>query len=466
MMPIENALPPSRRGQKGIRSDMMTDLRKRLEENPYDLEKNPKGIIDLGSAVNDLMLDDLSGWTKRNIKKGQLKSTPGCKDQQDHPSLPKVAADFMNEHFRVRLPLTSDNILAANGVTTILDSLIYNITNEGDTILIPTPSYGMFAQDVWTRNGVRVVEVPCDDIHEERFWGPPPQDDSPVQTPEVVRRLEVAIEDELSRKGRVGGIVLVNPDNPLGRCYAAHVLLQVSQLCARHKIHLIVDEIYAISAGDRFSSVLSLGLDVNFRNVHVLWGLSKDFGLSDLRVGFLATYNSQVYEAMRALTMFGQVSSFSATVAATLLSDTKYLRNHYLPSFRRRLDKRRKMVEETLDNYEIPHVKPEAGFFVFVDLFKWVELYLQKHGKGGDLAFLEYLMKQRVFLEPGQALFSQRTGWFRLNFGGEKESFKLGLQRLLHCLRLLDGQEHHEPFTQAPELYFPPPKAMAHFLAV
>ncbi|KAJ0167207.1 1-aminocyclopropane-1-carboxylate synthase-like protein 1 [Colletotrichum tanaceti] len=462
MMSIENALPPSRRGQKGIRPDMMTGLRKRLEENPYDPEKNPKGIIDLGSAVNELMLDDLSGWTKRNVKKGHLKS-----NQQDQPSLPKVAAEFMNEHFRVRLPLTSDNILAANGVTTLLDNLIYNITNEGDTILIPTPTYGLFAQDVCTRNGVRVVEVPCDDIHEERFWGPPPQDESPVQAPEVVRRLEVAIKHELGRKGRVGGIVLVNPDNPLGRCYAAHVLLQVSQLCARHKIHLIVDEIYAISAGDRFSSILSLGLDVNFRNVHVLWGLSKDFGLSGLRVGFLATYNKQVYEAMRALTMVGQVSSFSATVAATLLSDTKYLRNHYLPSFRRRLDKRRKMVEETLDNYEIPHVKPEAGFFVFVDLSKWVELYyVQKHDKGGDLAFLEYLMKQRVFLDPGQALFSQRTGWFRLNFGGEKESFKLGLQRLLHCLRSLDGQEHHEPFTQAPELYFPPPKAMAHFLAV
>lgn len=75
MMPIENALPPSRRGQKGIRSDAMTDLRKRLEENPYDLEKNPKGIIDLGSAVNELMLDDLSGWTKRNVKKGHLKSS-------------------------------------------------------------------------------------------------------------------------------------------------------------------------------------------------------------------------------------------------------------------------------------------------------------------------------------------------------------------------------------------------------
>ncbi|KZL65495.1 aminotransferase class I and II [Colletotrichum tofieldiae] len=485
-MSAQNALPPSSRGRNNIRPDITTDLSRRLEQNPYDAIQNPKGIIDLGSAVNELMLDDLSGWTSRNVKKSQLKDTLGYGDTQGFPTLPKAAAEFMNEHFRVRLPLSSDNMLVANGVSTLLDALTYSITDEGDTILVPTPSYGMLAHDVWTRNGVHVVEVPCDDIPEERFWGPPPQDDGPIQTPELVKRLEAAIEVELSHKRKVGGVLLANPDNPLGRCYAAHVLLQVSQLCAKHKIHLVVNEVYAMSAGDRFSSVLSLGLDVNSKNVHVLWGMSQDFGLGGLRIGFLATYNEQVYDAMETLSMSGRVTSFSATVAGKLLSDTKYIRNHYLPQFRRRLNKRRKFVEEALESYNIPYDKPEAGFFVFVNLSEWVELNFQKHGKEGDSAFLEYMMKQRVFLEPGQviffhhtllavedqhtdasqAFFSKRPGWFRLNFGGEKETFKLGLQRLLQCLRSLDGKEHLEPFAQAPGLYLPPPKAMAQFMAV
>lgn len=202
----------------------------------------------------------------------------------------------MNEHFRARVPLTPNNILVANGVTTLLDTLTYNIADEGDAILLPTPSYGMFSHDVSTRNGVRLVEVPCDDIPEERFWGAPPQDDAPIPTPEIVTRLEAAIKSELSQKRGVAAILLANPENPLGRCYAAHVLLQVSQLCAGYKIHLIVDEIYALSAGDRFSSILSLGLDANLSNVHVLWGMSKVSTVSYILVNLRKNvHNAGVY---------------------------------------------------------------------------------------------------------------------------------------------------------------------------
>lgn len=181
----------------------------------------------------------------------------------------------MNENFKARIPLTPDNMLAANGATTLLDTLTYNIADEGDSILLPTPSYGMFAHDVTTRNSVRLVEVPCDDIPDERFTGTPSRQGEASCPSQLVMRLDAAIERELSQNRKVAAVLLANPENPLGRCYSAHVLLQVSRLCARHKIHLIVDEIYAISAGDGFSSMLSIGLDSNYKNIHVLWGMSK-----------------------------------------------------------------------------------------------------------------------------------------------------------------------------------------------
>lgn len=180
----------------------------------------------------------------------------------------------MNEHFNARIPLTSDNILVANGATTLLDTLTYNIADEGDSILLPTPSYGMFAHDISTRNQVRLVEVPCDDIPDDRFTGQPTSNGDGARQCEIVARLEDAIERELSQGRKVAGVLLANPENPLGRCYSAHVLLQISQLCSKYKVHLVVDEIYAMT-GDNFSSMLSLGLDTNFRNVHVLWGMSK-----------------------------------------------------------------------------------------------------------------------------------------------------------------------------------------------
>lgn len=45
--------------------------------------------------------------------------------------------------------------------------------------------------------------------------------------------------------------------------------------CEAEGAHLVVDEIYALSGGDNFTSVLSLELGDMLQNVHVLWGMSK-----------------------------------------------------------------------------------------------------------------------------------------------------------------------------------------------
>lgn len=60
------ALPPSHRGQQNVQPDIMIDLSRRVAENTYDKETNPDGIVDLGSAKNELMLDDLERWLKNS----------------------------------------------------------------------------------------------------------------------------------------------------------------------------------------------------------------------------------------------------------------------------------------------------------------------------------------------------------------------------------------------------------------
>lgn len=44
----------------------MIDLSRRVKLNAYDQTSNPDGIIDLGSAINDLMRTDLARWIKKN----------------------------------------------------------------------------------------------------------------------------------------------------------------------------------------------------------------------------------------------------------------------------------------------------------------------------------------------------------------------------------------------------------------
>ncbi|GJD00758.1 1-aminocyclopropane-1-carboxylate synthase-like protein [Colletotrichum higginsianum] len=352
-------------------------------------------------------------------------------DTQGSANLLQSVAGFMNWYFRCRKPLVQDNVLIANGVTTLLNSLAFNIADEGSAVLMPTPSYGMFSHDVVTRNSLHLVPVPCDDIVEERFRCRQGAPGSPR-----------TLGDTQSNGSRTAAVLLANPENPLGRCYDQEVLLEVSRFCEENRMHLVVDEIYAATAFSRHHSMLGLDLGSNAENVHVLWGMSKDFGCGGLRLGFLATYNAKLHAAMRTLSMFGWVSAWSAAVASAILDDRRFLQNTYFPTLERRLDTRRKQVLARLTQLDVPFVAPEAGFFVFVDLSRWLDKDAAQTRRGSaELELLSRLMAHRVFLEPGQAFFSARPGWFRLNFGNDDETVNLGLRKLAAFLQSVTFRE-------------------------
>lgn len=93
----------------------------------------------------------------------------------------------------------------------------------------------------------------------------------------------------------VKAVVVTNPHNPLGRCYSKENLIELLQFCQRHGLHLIVDEVFALSehgCGDlrqprRFTSALAIdpaahGCDE--ASLHVIWSLSKDLGATGARL--------------------------------------------------------------------------------------------------------------------------------------------------------------------------------------
>jgi 1-aminocyclopropane-1-carboxylate synthase len=98
---------------------------------------------------------------------------------------------------------------------------------------------------------------------------------------------------------RVRAVMLCNPHNPLGFNYPRTTVRAYAAFCERHNLHLVCDEVYALSqfsnpdAGAEhektFTSVLAVDVlkeaRCNPARVHVLYGMSKDFGSNGLRVG-------------------------------------------------------------------------------------------------------------------------------------------------------------------------------------
>ena len=163
----------------------------------------------------------------------------------------------------------------------------FNLTDEGDGILLGMPIYGSFQDDLVTKSrfdfpfpsriGVGIDKSRCQLVYTSF-------DDVDQFSPEAMGKYEEALIKAQKNGIKVRALLLCNPHNPLGKCYPLETLKAAFGFCQKYNIHLISDEIYALSVfevdGEKrtpFTSVLSIDPTGLLRTdqIHVLYGMSK-----------------------------------------------------------------------------------------------------------------------------------------------------------------------------------------------
>ena len=105
-------------------------------------------------------------------------------------------------------------------------------------------------------------------------------------SPSCIQAYETALSSAQKSGVKVRALLLCNPHNPLGKCYPVETLKELMLFCAKHDLHLISDEIYALSVFEvdgspertGFTSILSLDPDeggLGTQRIHVMYGMSK-----------------------------------------------------------------------------------------------------------------------------------------------------------------------------------------------
>ncbi|GFT54457.1 1-aminocyclopropane-1-carboxylate synthase-like protein 1 [Nephila pilipes] len=226
----------------------------------------------------------------------------------------------------------------------------------------------------------------------------------------------------------VKAILLINPHNPLGSVYSPELLLEIFSFCNEHNLHVIVDEVYALSTfseGPQFHSTLKFPDLPNKEKVHVLYGISKDFGSAGLRVGAIYTRNEALQNCLKELSAFQTIPFPIMDIAARLIGDLEWCKS-YLAENKQRLSERFKFCAERLKKLGLTVHQSFAGFSLWVD-FKSIcgsESFEQEE----DL-FLYLLENARLFIVPGKQSFCEQPGWFRINFTYGSDYVNKGLTR-------------------------------------
>ncbi|MGH0122961.1 UNVERIFIED_CONTAM: hypothetical protein FKN15_077615, partial [Acipenser sinensis] len=222
---------------------------------------------------------------------------------------------------------------------------------------------------------------------------------------------------------RVRALILINPHNPLGDIYPAHLLKECLDFAHRYGLHVIIDEIYMLSVYDgTFASVHSLDRLPDPERTHIIWGFSKDFAMCGVRVGTVYTQSQEVRKALNQLACFHGCAGPVQQLLSHLIWDQEWINNTFLPANRRRLLKSRSILVNGLQKLNIPVLKGFAGLFVWADFRK----FLKTQTFEAEMDLWWKLIHEKVYISPGQAFYCSEPGWFRLVFSDTVNKIQLG----------------------------------------
>lgn len=84
-------------------------------------------------------------------------------------------------------------------------------------------------------------------------------------------------------------LILNNPSNPTGMMYTEADLRKIAEVCLKHDLYVIADEIYysLVYDGAQFTSFAALGEEIKERTILVN-GVSKSYAMTGWRIGYAA----------------------------------------------------------------------------------------------------------------------------------------------------------------------------------
>jgi 1-aminocyclopropane-1-carboxylate synthase len=177
-------------------------------------------------------------------------------------------------------------------------------------------------------------------------------------------------------------------------------------------MHLICDEIYALSSfseSSQFTSAVSILNNTMTDYIHILWGFSKDFGASGLRLGALYTQNKLLLNAYANLGWTFTSSNWVQQALTFLLEDETFI-DAYIAENKYRLRLSYNFLSNALSNMSINVIPADAALFCLIDL----RHLLREMSWEAEDELQKNLVNFGIVFTPGSACHLPTPGYFRV----------------------------------------------------
>ena len=374
-------------------ADHVRDIPRSGIRDFFEIVQTMDDVISLGIGEPDFA----TPWHIREAAIYALeKGRTGYTSNLGLPRLRRSIADYVKKKFGLKYEPLSE-VLVSVGVSEAIDLALRALLNPGDEVLYHEPCYVSYAPSITLARGVaRAIETRAEDGFSLQAE---------------------ALEKAITPRSKV--LMLNFPTNPTGATMSAAQWEEIAEICVRHDLIVLTDEIYSellFEGGTPATIATFPGMQERTVFLH---GFSKSFAMTGWRIGY-ACAPAPLIEAMMKIHQYSilcaPIMGQDAAIEALERGDES------VANMRREYERRRNFITSALNEMGLECLKPNGSFYVFPKI--------TSTGLTSREFSMELLNEHRVAVVPGTAFGPSGEGHVRCSFATGLDQIKIAMERM------------------------------------
>ncbi|MBE6738802.1 MAG: aminotransferase class I/II-fold pyridoxal phosphate-dependent enzyme [Ruminococcaceae bacterium] len=363
----------------------------------FDIANTMEGVISLGVGEPDFP----TPWKIRNCAINSLqKGKTRYSSNWGLEALRQEIANYLDRKYDLKYCPKSE-ILVTVGGSEAIDACIRVITDPGDEIIIPQPSYVCYEPITRVCGGVPVI------INTKA------ENDFKVTAKELIEKITP----------KTKALILPYPCNPTGAIMEREDLEALGEVLKDTNILVISDEIYSELTFGGKNHVSPANIETLKDRTVVINGFSKSFSMTGWRLGFICGPEpiiSQITKLHQFAIMCAPTTSQYAAVEALKNCDEE------VREMMEEYDIRRKIMVKGFNEMGLTCREPKGAFYAFPSI--------ESTGMTSDEFCEKLLYAKKVAIVPGTAFGDSGEGFVRASYCYSTSHIKEALSRIKEFL--------------------------------
>ena len=295
-------------------------------------------------------------------------------------------------------------LIKTPGVVFAIVLAINALTNEGDSVLIQNPVYYPFTEVIIDNNRKLV-------------------NNSLVRN---VKKYEIDFEDFEKKiiENNVKLFILCSPHNPVGRVWKKWELEKIGNICLKHNVKIVSDEIHSDFVYPKNKHIVFSSLDEKYQNITITCTApTKTFNLAGLQISNIFIPNLEIRK--KVLKQLDKVGYSQVNLMGLVACQAAYkYGRQWLNELKLYLLDNLNFLRDYLET-NIPQIKliePEGTYLIWLDCSA-----LGFEDKELEKFIVE---KAKLWLDSGYIFGKEGEGFQRINIACPRETLKKALEQL------------------------------------